>query len=138
MGFTKEFKEFALKGNVIDLAIGVIIGAAFAKITASLIDDLFMPLLGKVIGNVDFSNLYIPLSNKVTEGLALADAKKMGPVFAWGNFISVMINFVLLAFCVFLMVKGINKLKKKDEEAAPPEPTTQEKLLMEIRDSLKK
>lgn len=141
MGFVKEFKEFAIKGNVIDLAIGVIIGGAFAKITGSVIDDLFMPLLGKIIGNVDFSNLYIPLSDKVTEGLALADAKKLGPVFAWGNFISLMINFLLLAFCVFLMVKGINALKRKKEAEPPtiiPELTLQEKLLMEIRDLLKK
>lgn len=137
MGFGKEFKEFALKGNVIDLAIGVIIGGAFAKITSSVIDDLIMPLLGKIIGNVDFSNLYIPLSDKVIKGLALAEAKKLGPVFAWGNFISIMINFILLAFCVFLMVKAINRVRKK-EEAALPEPTTQEKLLMEIRDALNK
>jgi large conductance mechanosensitive channel len=140
MGFVKEFKEFALKGNVIDLAVGVIIGGAFGKITASVIDDLMMPLLGKLIGNVDFSNLYIPLSDKVTPGLALAEAKKLGPVFAWGNFISIMINFTLLALCVFLMIKGINRMKKKEEEApaAPPEPSSTDKLLMEIRDSLKK
>lgn len=140
MGFAKEFKEFALKGNVIDLAVGVIIGGAFGKITSSVIDDLIMPLLGKLIGNVDFSNLYVPLSDKITTGLPLAEAKKLGPVFAYGNFISIMINFVLLAFCVFLMIKAINSLKKKEVEApaAPPEPTAQEKLLMEIRDSLKK
>ena len=140
MGFAKEFKEFALKGNVIDLAVGVIIGGAFGKITSSVIDDLIMPLLGKLIGNVDFSNLYVPLSDKITTGLPLAEAKKLGPVFAYGNFISILINFVLLAFCVFLMIKAINSLKKKEVEApaAPPEPTTQEKLLMEIRDSLKK
>lgn len=140
MGFVKEFKEFALKGNVIDLAVGVIIGGAFGKITASVIDDLMMPLLGKVVGNVDFSSLYIPLSDKVAKDLPLAEAKKLGPVFAYGNFISVMINFILLAFCVFLMIKAINSLKKKHEEAptAPPEPTNEEKLLMEIRDALKK
>ena len=140
MGFVKEFKEFALKGNVIDLAVGVIIGGAFGKITSSVIDDLIMPLLGKVIGNVDFSNLYIPLSDKIAQGLPLAEAKKLGPVFAYGNFISIMINFILLAFCVFLMIKAINSLKKKEVEApaAPAEPSTQEKLLMEIRDSLKK
>jgi len=140
MGFIKEFKEFALKGNVIDLAVGVIIGGAFGKITSSVIDDLIMPLLGKVIGNVDFSNLYIPLSDKIAEGLPLVEAKKLGPVFAYGNFISIMINFILLAFCVFLMIKAINSMKKKEVEvpAAPPEPSTQEKLLMEIRDSLKK
>lgn len=140
MGFVKEFKEFALKGNVIDLAVGVIIGGAFGKITSSVIDDLIMPLLGKVIGNVDFSNLYIPLSDKIVQGLPLAEAKKLGPVFAYGNFISIMINFILLAFCVFLMIKAINSMKKKEVEVppAPAEPSTQEKLLMEIRDSLKK
>lgn len=140
MGFVKEFKEFALKGNVIDLAVGVIIGGAFGKITSSVIDDLMMPLLGKVIGNVDFSNLYVAMSDKITPGLPLAEAKKLGPVFAYGNFISVTINFILLALCVFLMIKGINRLKRKEEEApaAPPEPSSTDKLLMEIRDSLKK
>ncbi len=141
MGFVKEFKEFALKGNVIDLAVGVIIGGAFGKITTSVIDDLMMPLLGKLIGNVDFSNLYIPLSHKVTEGMALADAKKLGPVFAYGNFISVLINFTLLALCVFFMVKAINRMKRKEEEEAPAalvEASSTDKLLMEIRDSLKK
>jgi large conductance mechanosensitive channel len=140
MGFVKEFKEFALKGNVIDLAVGVIIGGAFGKITASVIEDLMMPLLGKLIGNVDFSNLYVPLSDKVTAGLALAEAKKLGPVFAYGNFLSVMINFTLLALCVFLMIKAINRLKKKEEEApaAVAEVSSTDKLLMEIRDSLKK
>ena len=140
MGFVKEFKEFALKGNVIDLAVGVIIGGAFGKITASVIDDLMMPLLGKLIGNVDFSNLYIPLSDKVSMGLALAEAKKIGPVFAYGNFLSVMINFTLLALCVFLMIKAINRMKRKEEEApaAVAEVSSTDKLLMEIRDSLKK
>lgn len=140
MSFAKEFKEFALKGNVIDLAVGVIIGGAFGKITTSFIDDLMMPLVGKLIGNVDFSNLYIPLSDKVTAGLALADAKKIGPVFAYGNFISVMINFVLLALCVFLMIKAINRMKRREEEAPSPiaEVSNTDKLLMEIRDSLNK
>lgn len=140
MGFVKEFKEFALKGNVIDLAVGVIIGGAFGKITTSVIDDLMMPLLGKLIGNVDFSNLYIPLSDKVTAGLALVDAKKLGPVFAYGNFLSVMINFTLLALCVFLMIKAINRMKRR-EEAAPAvvaEVSNTDRLLMEIRDTLKK
>lgn len=140
MSFAKEFKEFALKGNVIDLAVGVIIGGAFGKITTSVIDDLMMPILGKLIGNVDFSNLYIPLSDKVTAGLALVDAKKLGPVFAYGNFISVMINFTLLALCVFLMIKAINRMKRREEEApaAVAEVSNTDHLLMEIRDALKK
>jgi large conductance mechanosensitive channel len=137
MGFAKEFKEFALRGNVIDLAVGVIIGGAFGKITTSVIDDLIMPLLGKVIGNVDFSNLYLPLSEKITTGLPLAEAKKLGPVFAYGNFISILINFILLALCIFLMIKAINRLKKK-EETAQAAPSNTEKLLAEIRDSLKR
>src|SRR5436190_14408133 len=115
MGMLKEFKEFAMRGNVIDLAVGVIIGAAFGKIVDSLIKDVIMPVIGKVIGNVDFSNLYIPLSDKVTVGLALEEARKLGPVLAWGNFISVVINFVILAFVIFLMVKAINNLKRKEE-----------------------
>src|ERR1700759_5581943 len=114
MSFGSEFKEFALKGNVVDLAVGVIIGAAFGKIVDSVVNDLIMPLVG--IGfKADFSNLYIPLSSKVPEGLALADAKKLGPVFAWGNFVTVVLNFVILAFIVFLLVKGINSLKKKED-----------------------
>jgi large conductance mechanosensitive channel len=140
----KEFKEFAMRGNVVDLAIGVIIGGAFGKIVSSVIEDLIMPLVGKVIGNVDFSNLYLSLSAKVTDAihnapngtLALADARKIGPVFAYGNFITVLINFIILAFCIFLLVKAVNTLKRK-EDALPPEPTTQEKLLTEIRDLLR-
>lgn len=108
----KEFKEFAVKGNAIDLAVGVIIGAAFGKIVTSIVEDLLMPPIGKVLGNLDFSNMYVPLSDKVTPGLALAEAKKLGPVFAYGNFITIMINFVIVAFCIFLMVKMINKMKK--------------------------
>lgn len=142
MGFFKEFKEFAIRGNVIDLAVGVIIGAAFAKITDSLINDLLMPLLGIVVGKLDFSGLYIPLSDKVPWGLPLAEAKKLGAVVAYGNFISVLINFLLLAFCVFLMVKAINRLRRQaaaDTAAAPPPaPTPQETLLKEIRDELRK
>jgi large conductance mechanosensitive channel len=139
MGFVKEFKEFALRGNVIDLAVGVIIGGAFGKITSSVIDDLMMPLLGKIIGNVDFSNLYLPLSHKVPYDMHLAEARKLGPVFAYGNFISVMINFVLLALCVFMLIKIINSIQKKEAEAPPPPAvSTTEKLLEEIRDSLKK
>jgi large conductance mechanosensitive channel len=135
----KEFKEFALRGNVMDLAVGVIIGAAFGRIVDSVVNDLIMPLVGKVVGNVDFSNLYVPLSDKITEGLPLAEAKKLGPVFAWGNFISILINFILLAFIIFLLVKGMNQLMRKKVEApaTPPAPTKQEVLLTEIRDALR-
>ena len=144
MGMVKEFKEFAMRGNVVDLAIGVIIGGAFGKIVNSVIEDLIMPLVGKVVGNVDFSNLYYPLSDKILkigdQWPALAEAKKLGPVFAYGNFITILINFIILAFCIFMVIKGMNAMKRK-EEAAPapaPGPTTDQKLLMEIRDLLKK
>jgi large conductance mechanosensitive channel len=114
----KEFKEFAVKGNAIDLAIGVIIGAAFGKIVTSIVEDLLMPPIGRVVGNLDFSNLYIPLSDKVRPGLALVEAKKLGPVFAYGNFITITINFTIVAFCIFLMIKGINKLNHP--KSGPP------------------
>jgi large conductance mechanosensitive channel len=144
MGMVKEFKEFALRGNVVDLAVGVIIGAAFGKIVSSLVEDIILPLVGKVVGNVDFSNLYVPLSAKVSDAihnapggiLSLVAAKSIGPVFAYGNFITVLINFIIVAVCIFLLVKGMNTLKRK-EDAVAPEPTTQEKLLMEIRDLLR-
>jgi large conductance mechanosensitive channel len=140
MGFVKEFKEFALKGNVMDLAIGVIIGAAFGKIVDSVVNDLIMPIIG-IFFSADFSNLYIPLKDGIPKGLTLAEAKKLGPVFAWGNFISVVISFLILALVVFMLVKAINKLRRKKEmpaEAAPaPEYTLQEKLLMEIRDAVR-
>jgi large conductance mechanosensitive channel len=137
MGLAKEFKEFALKGNVMDLAVGVIIGAAFKSIVDSIVNDLIMPIVG-IFFKADFSNLYIPLSSKVQQGLTLAEAKKQGPVLAWGNFVSVVINFVILALIVFLMVKGINSLKREEEPApvADPEPTKEEILLTEIRDLL--
>jgi large conductance mechanosensitive channel len=140
MGMVQEFKAFAMRGNVIDLAVGVIIGGAFGKIVNSVIDDLIMPIVGKAIGNVDFNNLYVPLSDKITAGLSLADAKKIGPVFAYGSFLTVLINFLILAFIIFLMIKGMNSMMKKEaaKPAAPPEPTAQEKLLVEIRDLLKK
>src|ERR1700739_4126582 len=115
----KEFREFAVKGNVIDLAVGVIIGAAFGKIVSSIVEDLLMPPIGRLVGNLDFSNLYIPLSDKVAPGLSLADAKKLGPVFAYGNFITVTINFLIVAFCIFLVVKGINKMKQPSPKADP-------------------
>ena len=114
----KEFKEFAVKGNVVDLAVGVIIGAAFGRIVTSVVEDLLMPPIGRAFGNLDFSNLYVPLSDKITPGFSLADAKKLGPVFAYGNFITITINFVIVAFCIFLLVKGINKMKQP--KSGPP------------------
>jgi large conductance mechanosensitive channel len=147
MKIIQEFKAFAMRGNVVDLAIGVIIGAAFGNIVNSLVKDVIMPPIGKLIGNLDFSNLYIPLSEKITQAqaifnaanpglhLPLADAQKLGPVFAWGDFVTVTLNFVIVAFCIFLLVKGMNKLVSHQEAAAPPTPT--EQLLAEIRDLLK-
>ncbi|MGZ5005480.1 MAG: large conductance mechanosensitive channel protein MscL [Chthoniobacterales bacterium] len=115
----KEFKEFAVKGNAIDLAVGVIIGAAFGKIVTSIVEDLIMPPIGKAVGNLDFSNLYIPLSDKITAGMSLAEAKKAGPVLAYGNFLSITINFLIVAFCIFLVVKAINKMKRPAPSVAP-------------------
>ena len=139
MGLIKEFKEFAMKGNVVDLAVGVIIGAAFGTIVKSLTDDIIMPVVGKVVGNMDFSSYYMSLSDKVPTGLALAEAKKLGPVLAYGNFITVVLNFIILAFIIFLMIKAMNNLRKKEEAKAapPPGPTPTEALLAEIRDTLK-
>ncbi|RAW01371.1 large conductance mechanosensitive channel protein MscL [Pseudochryseolinea flava] len=141
----KEFKAFALRGNVMDLAVGVIIGAAFGTIVNSVVNDLIMPLVG-IFFKADFKNLYLPLSDAVkakmaaVPNLSLDEAKKEGPVFAYGNFITIVINFVILAFIIFLMVKGMNSLKKKEEAAPAPTPETPQdiKLLTEIRDLLKK
>ncbi|HEY8977838.1 MAG TPA: large conductance mechanosensitive channel protein MscL [Burkholderiaceae bacterium] len=137
MSFTSEFKEFAVKGNVMDLAVGVIIGAAFGKIVDSVVNDLIMPLVGKATGGLDFSNYFVPLAGQTATNLA--DAKKAGAVFAYGNFITVAINFVILALIIFVMVKQINKLKKETPPpVAPPAPTPEDVLLLrEIRDSLK-
>ena len=148
MKFVDEFKAFVMRGNVVDLAVGVIIGAAFGKIVTALVSDLIMPPIGKAIGNLDFTNLYIPLSDKVTQAqqaaaaanppahLALADAQKVGPVLAWGDFVTVTLNFIIVAFCIFIVIKMINTVVKK-QEAAPAPPTNEEKLLTEIRDLLK-
>jgi large conductance mechanosensitive channel len=116
----KEFKEFAVKGNAIDLAVGVIIGAAFGKIVTSVVDDLLMPPLGMVLGNLNFADYYIPLSNKITPGMSLDAAKKAGlPVFAYGNFITVIINFLIVAVCIFLMVRALNRMKRPNPDAKP-------------------
>jgi large conductance mechanosensitive channel len=133
-----EFKTFVLRGNVLDLAVGVIIGAAFGTIVASLTADLIMPLVGAVIGNVDFSSLYIDLSGTVAPGTSLAAAREAGAnVLAYGNFITTVINFLILAFVIFLLVRWANKLLTKPAAAAPAGPTEVE-LLTEIRDALKK
>jgi large conductance mechanosensitive channel len=135
MSFATEFKEFAVKGNVMDLAVGVIIGGAFGKIVDSVVGDLIMPLVSKVTGGLDFSNYFIPLAGQTVT--TLAEAKKAGAVFAYGNFLTVALNFVILAFIIFLMVKQINKLKQEAPKAAPATPEDVV-LLREIRDSLKK
>ncbi|MDT3705744.1 MAG: large conductance mechanosensitive channel protein MscL [Thiobacillus sp.] len=139
MSFMSEFKEFAVKGNAMDLAVGVIIGAAFGKIVESIVNDLIMPLVGAVSGGFDFSNLFIALDT-VPEGVAmtLAEVKKAGvPVFAYGNFLTILLNFLILALIVFILVKQLNRLKK-DAPAAPAAPPEDVVLLREIRDSLKK
>jgi large conductance mechanosensitive channel len=136
MGFATEFKEFALKGNVMDLAVGVIIGGAFGKIVDSIVGDLIMPLVGKVLGGLDFNNYYVALAGQTATNLA--DAKKAGAVFAYGSFITVALNFAILAFIIFLMIRQINRLKGA-APAAPPPPTPEDVVLLrEIRDALKK
>ena len=136
----EEFKKFALRGNVVDLAVGVIIGAAFGAIVASMVGDIIMPAIGAVTGGLDFSNYYLPLSSAVKTGLPLADAKKAGAVLAYGSFITASLNFLIIAFVLFLAIQGMNRLKKKEEAAptTPPAPTATENLLTEIRDLLKK
>ncbi|MBK7098831.1 MAG: large conductance mechanosensitive channel protein MscL [Sphingobacteriales bacterium] len=140
MGMIKEFKEFAVKGNAIDLAVGVIIGGAFGKIVSSIIDDLIMPVVGALIGKPDFSSLYWVLKGDVPGGTKLEEARKIADasIFAYGNFITVAINFLLLALVVFWMVRAINKMKKAEAPAADAGPSSTDQLLMEIRDSLKK
>jgi large conductance mechanosensitive channel len=135
----KEFREFAMKGNVVDLAVGVIIGAAFGGIVTSLVGDIIMPIVGAITGGLDFSNYFAPLSKAVTAS-NLADAKKQGAVLAWGNFLTLTLNFIIIAFVLFLVIRAMNTLKRKDEAApaAPPKPTREEELLTEIRDLLKK
>jgi len=134
----KEFREFAMKGNVVDLAVGVIIGAAFGAIVTSLVGDVIMPVIGAITGGLDFSNYFTPLAKTVTAG-NLADAKKQGAVLAWGNFLTLTLNFLIIAFVLFVVIRGINQLKRKDEAApVPPKPTREVELLTEIRDLLKK
>jgi large conductance mechanosensitive channel len=134
----EEFRKFAMRGNVVDLAVGVIIGAAFGAIVASLVADVIMPLVGAATGGLDFSNYFYQLTG--TKAATLADAKKNGAVLAWGNFVTIVINFVIIAFVLFMVVRGINKLQRKEAEkpAEPAPPTKQEVLLTEIRDLLAK
>jgi large conductance mechanosensitive channel len=135
----KEFREFAMKGNVVDLAVGVIIGAAFGSIVTSLVGDVIMPVIGAITGGLDFSNYFTPLSKAVTAG-NLADAKKQGAVLAWGNFLTLTLNFLIIAFVLFIVIRAMNTLKRHAETspAAPPKPTREVELLTEIRDLLKK
>ena len=140
MSIASEFKEFALKGNVMDLAVGVIIGAAFGKIVDSLVGDIIMPLIGKIIGSVDFSNMFVPLAN-IPAGNAgtYASLKAAGvPMLAYGNFLTIVINFAILAFVIFMLVKQMNRLKKAEAVAAPAPTPEDIVLLRQIRDSLKK
>lgn len=137
MTMLQEFKEFALKGNVMDLAVGVIIGGAFGKIVDSIVGDLIMPVVSKIFGGLDFSNYYIALAGQAA-GLPLAEAKKAGAVLAYGNFITIALNFVILAFIIFMMVKQMNRLRKEAPPAAPAPTPEEVVLLREIRDSLRK
>jgi large conductance mechanosensitive channel len=140
-----EFREFAMKGNVVDLAVGVIIGAAFGGIVTSLVGDMIMPIIGAITGwitgggGLDFSNYFTGLSKAVTAS-NLVDAKKQGAVLAWGSFLTLTINFLIVAFVLFMIIRAMNTLKRKDAAApaAPPKPTREEELLTEIRDLLKK
>ncbi len=140
MSIRSEFKEFALKGNVMDLAVGVIIGAAFGKIVDSLVNDIIMPVVSKVVGGLDFSNMFIKLAEGPAGIPQTYDAlKKAGvPMLAYGNFITIVLNFIILAFIIFLMVKQMNKLKKSSPPPAPTAPPEEVVLLREIRDSLRK
>ncbi|MCS0658858.1 large conductance mechanosensitive channel protein MscL [Massilia terrae] len=134
----QEFKTFAVKGNMIDLAVGVIIGAAFSKIVDSLVQDLIMPPIGLLLGGLDFSNYYIPLHNQAY-GLPLAEVKKAGAVLAYGNFLTVLLNFIILAFIIFQMVRVVNRLRAEPKVAEAPTPPSEEiMLLRDIRDSLKR
>ncbi|MCL2345740.1 MAG: large conductance mechanosensitive channel protein MscL [Desulfobulbus sp.] len=141
MSFVQEFKEFAVKGNAVDLAVGVIVGAAFGRIVDSIVGDLVMPLISRIVGRLDFSSLYVVLGDNPQNLATLAELKKAGiPVFAYGNFLTILVNFILLAFIIFMMVKQLNRLRKTEPAPEPEAPPTPEDivLLREIRDALKK
>ncbi len=139
MGMMQEFKAFAIKGNVVDLAVAVIIGGAFGKIVDSMVQDIVMPVAGKIFGGLDFSNYYLPLNHQDMH-LTLAEAKKAGAVFAYGSFLTIVINFLILAFIIFQMVRALNKAKRNEPAPPPPPVPTAEDivLLREIRDALVK
>ena len=142
MGFVKEFKEFAMKGNVMDMAVGVIIGGAFGKIVTSMVNDVLMPVISLCTGGIDFTNLFVNLSGSEKYDTIAAAQEAGASVLAYGQFIQNVVDFIIVAFCIFLMIKGMNKLTKKKEEApapapVPPAPTKEETLLTEIRDLLK-
>ena len=139
MAMMKEFKEFAMKGNVVDLAVGVIIGGAFGKIVDSLVQDVIMPPIGRIFGGLDFANYYLPLNGQATT-MTLVEAKKAGAVLAYGNFLTILLNFIILAFIIFQMVRLMNKARRSEPAAPAPAPATPEDivLLREIRDSLQK
>jgi len=130
-----DFKKFAMRGNVVDLAVGVIIGAAFGAIVASLVADIIMPIIGAVAGGLDFSNYFVKLSSKVTAD-SLVEAKKQGAVLAYGSFLTIVLNFLIVAWVLFIVIRAITRLQKK-EDAAPPKPSAEVELLTEIRDALK-
>ena len=134
----KEFREFAMRGNVVDLAVGIIIGAAFNGIVQSLVNDIVMPMIGAATGGLDFSNYFVALSSNVTAD-SLTEAKKQGAVFAWGNFLTVTLNFIIVAWVLFLVVKAMNRMRRQEAEApaAAPAPSRETVLLTEIRDLLK-
>jgi large conductance mechanosensitive channel len=138
MGMMQEFKAFAIKGNVIDLAVGVIIGSAFGKIVESLVQDIIMPVVGRIVGGLDFSNYYLPLNGQ-DMSLPLAEAKKLGAVFAYGSFLTILLNFLILAFIIFQMVRAINKARSTAQEIPAEAPPAEDVLLLrEIRDSLRR
>ncbi len=135
----QDFKNFALRGNVVDLAVGVIIGAAFGRIIDSMVTDIIMPLIGAITGGLDFSNYFVPLSKAAHTDMTYEEAKKVGAVVGYGQFITVAVNFIIIAFVLFLVIQAFERMKKKTVEApaAPPEPTKTEVLLTEIRDALR-
>ena len=135
----QEFKKFALRGNVVDLAIGVIIGAAFGKIIGSLVDDVIMPVIGRIFGGLDFTNYFVGLTPAASQAATYEAAKKAGAAVGYGTFITVSVNFIIIAFVLFLLIRGMNRVIKEEERAAPPPapPTKDQELLTEIRDLLK-
>ena len=137
MPVLREFREFAMKGNVVDLAVAVIIGAAFGAIVTSLVGDIIMPIIGAATGGLDFSNYFVTLAKNVT-ATNLADAKKQGAVLAYGNFITLTLNFLIIAFVLFIVIRLMSQFKHREPPPAPPKPTPEVELLTEIRDLLKK